>query len=899
MQFKTKTYYPLLFLYFLFIVSCRIEAQNETNNWLFGGNSGINFDQDVVSPINGSMNTPAGCSSISDENGDLLFYTNGHTIWNKNHLIMDNGDDLEGDLEGIQTSIIVPKPNDPTTYYVFYTREFNASTPRIYVRGIFYSEVKFSSQNPLGEVVIKNERIANTATARLAALYHYESNSYRLITLTNSDTPIYGTGGVRLDVAFRVFIISSNGINITPVVQSIDQEFVDFGAMKISPDGKYVAVADHTLKKVFFYEFDNLVVSFNHYFTLPTVPAFGLFISPYSIEFSKDSKNFYYSGGNYVVQFPFTQIGGMEPAESYIMDCPNAKSIQLARNGKIYIASDDTTNQNHFISVIHKPEKEGVACLYENNAINLGTGIAKKGLPIFVSSFLRNRIIASDTTCVNAAFNFSLDAYAPIESVQWDFADGNLSNDLEPEHVFLNSGSYKVKATITIQGSVRNLFKTIEVYPLPVLPMNTILTQCDTDNDGQSIFNLENIKDFLVRYTPEFQFYFYRSLDDATNDLNGIENYQNYINSSNLEEIFVKIISDKGCSGISSFFIENIQTAPQEIAPIYVCENSDNIDGNTQGKFDLVRKKQQIATELNLPANYSINFYASLIDAQTKLNGLDRYYLAASSTIWVRIEDDNFNCFGIITFQAIVNSEIVLNIDDEYIICESPTNALVLDGGVTNDTWQWKSGNGTVLSNDRFFEINQIGFYILEVTKEENGKTCTRSKDFRVLSTETPTIKTVEVDNGQLSVTMNGLGNFTYSVNGVDFYGNGTYHVFNNLEPDVYTLFIKDDKDCNTIIIENILILNYPAFFTPNQDGINDKWRIKGPLERLYTTAQVSIFDRYGKIIYSFDLLDSQSGWDGNYNNLPLPSSDYWYSLILISTEGIATQKRGHFTLKR
>lgn len=899
MQFKTKTYYSLLFLYFLFIVSGRIEAQNETNNWLFGGNSGINFDEDIVSSISGSMDTPAGCSSISDENGELLFYTNGNAIWNKNHQIMNNGDDLEGDLEGIQTSIIVPKPDDPNSYYVFYTREANASTPRIYVRGIFYSEVKFSSQNPLGEVVIKDERIANNATARIAAIYHYESNTYRVITLTNSNNPVYGAGGIRLDLAFRVFTVDSNGVNLTPVVQIINQAFVDFGAMKISPDGKYVAVADHTLQKVFFYEFDNQAITFNHFFTLPTVPAFGLFISPYSIEFSQDSKIFYYSGGNYVVQYPFTNIGGLNPVDSYIMSCPNAKSLQLARNGKIYITSENPNNQSHTLSIIHKPEKEVEACLYERNAFNLGTGIARKGLPIFVSSFLRNRIIASDDACVNTTFNFDLDAYAPIESVEWDFGDGNLSSDRQPQHVFLNSGSYKVKASIVIQGAVKTLFRTVEVYPLPILPTNTTLTQCDTDNDGKSIFNLENIKDFLVRYTPDFQFYFYRSLQEATDDLNKIENYQNYINSSNFDEIFVKIISDKGCIAISNFFVENLQTTPQEIDPIYVCESSDDIDGNNEGKFDLGRKKQQIISEFNVPANYTISFYSSFIDAQTKLNVLDRYYNSSSSTIWVRIEDDNFNCFGIITFEAIVNPEIVLDIDEEYYICENSLSPLVLDGDADNDTWQWSSWNGTILSTNRFFEINQIGHYVLEVTKVENGIQCTQTKDFRVLSTQTPTIKAIEVDDNQITVTMNGFGNFTYSLNGVEFYGNGTYHVFNNLEPDTYTLFIKDDKDCNTIIIENILILNYPPFFTPNQDGINDKWRIKGPLERLYTAAQVSIFDRYGKIIYSFDLLDSQSGWDGNYNNLPLPSSDYWYSLSLISTEGVVTQKRGHFTLKR
>jgi hypothetical protein len=73
------------------------------------------------------METPAGCSSISDKNGALLFYTNGQTVWNKNHEIMDNGSNLSGDPNNTQSSIIIPKPNDENTYYIFGTRETSST----------------------------------------------------------------------------------------------------------------------------------------------------------------------------------------------------------------------------------------------------------------------------------------------------------------------------------------------------------------------------------------------------------------------------------------------------------------------------------------------------------------------------------------------------------------------------------------------------------------------------------------------------------------------------------------------------------------------------------------------------------------------------------------------------
>ncbi|MGB1043009.1 MAG: hypothetical protein ACPGU6_06420, partial [Tenacibaculum sp.] len=81
-----------IFLFLSIITSQFIFSQNETNNWYFGNKAALNFDKTRVNILSDSkMNTPAGCSAISDNNGNLLFYTNGKTIWNKNHEIMENG----------------------------------------------------------------------------------------------------------------------------------------------------------------------------------------------------------------------------------------------------------------------------------------------------------------------------------------------------------------------------------------------------------------------------------------------------------------------------------------------------------------------------------------------------------------------------------------------------------------------------------------------------------------------------------------------------------------------------------------------------------------------------------------------------------------------------------------
>ena len=68
-------------LYILFLVPITALAQNEGNWWYFGVNAVINFNSRIaVAVTDGQLNTIKGCASISDNNGDLLFYTDGINV---------------------------------------------------------------------------------------------------------------------------------------------------------------------------------------------------------------------------------------------------------------------------------------------------------------------------------------------------------------------------------------------------------------------------------------------------------------------------------------------------------------------------------------------------------------------------------------------------------------------------------------------------------------------------------------------------------------------------------------------------------------------------------------------------------------------------------------------------
>ncbi|WP_374552350.1 T9SS type B sorting domain-containing protein [Flavobacterium sp.] len=878
-------------------------SQNETNHWYFGKNAGINFGNGEVEILeNGTMVTPAGCSSISDDQGNLMFYTNGQTVWNRNHQIMTNGNGLSGEIDGIQSAIIVPKPNDYSTYYIFYIRENTQSTPVYLLPGIYYSEVKFNTQNPLGYITSnKDIRIAEiSSTSRIAAIHHPVSDTIRVVCLTKPD-PVFGYIVPEGEFIFRIFNVSSSGVNTTPEIRAINENLGKLGAMKFAPDGSYLAFADNANQKIYFYSYDNESINFQHFFTLPTIPAFGVFLNPYGIEFSQDSKNFYYTGGDYIVQFPFTNLGGMEPVDSFLIPTLEPGSIQLARNGKIYVAQGNLSNPINHLGVINNPEKIGEECNYSSSNIQFNNASSTKGLPTFVASYLRSRIIPSKDDCVDVAFSFELDAYRPIISVLWDFGDGTTSTDFNPTHLFNTPGTNKVSARIVMDNNQAvTLYKKVVAYPLPDLEPNQTLSQCDIDGDNFSVFNLKNVKDLAGDVNSEYEYTFYHSLNDANNDINQIQDYQHYTNVTNPEEVFVKIVSPKGCVTITNFFIQNYQANTMPIRNMYVCENSDSIENNSQGQFNLGLKENDIRDELGIPSDFTITFYANQVDAQTEINPLDKYYTSPTTSIWVRIEDESHNCFGVVSFNAVVNSNINLNIESHYTICDpSMQPPLKIDGGNGMTSWTWKNENGTIVSTQRFFQPIEPGNYSITVTKFENGLTCSTSKTFSVSKSTNPEFDEVIADDGEVFVSVSGNSTYEFAIDDFNFFGSGNSYNFIGVGAGVHTIYVKDINNCEKTISTEVYLMNIPKYFTPNEDGINDNWKIKGLSKEFYSSAEIVIFDRYGNILYKMDMQQNQFGWSGIKNEKKMPATDYWYTLTLIDIDGKQTIKKGHFSLIR
>ncbi|MDC9723642.1 MAG: T9SS type B sorting domain-containing protein, partial [Urechidicola sp.] len=265
---------------------------------------------------------------------------------------------------------------------------------------------------------------------------------------------------------------------------------------------------------------------------------------------------------------------------------------------------------------------------------------------------------------------------------------------------------------------------------------------------------------------------------------------------------------------------------------------------------------------------------------------------------------------------ADISAEVVVTVDtapdagldaDAFFCMSEPTiDLFTLLGGTPDTGGIWSP---TMASGDGNFDpsTDAAGDYTYTVSGQ--GACADISAVISVSLSEAPTIESVEIsdfsDNnivtvnveGAVSGTSFGIGDYEYSLDGVSFQSN---NIFDEVAPGNYVLTVRDANGCLPPAYRSISIVGAGNYFTPNNDGNNDTWNIINLTdERLVNPSDgVSIFDRYGKMLATLNA-SSIVGWDGNYNGNPLPSGDYWYSVLVKDSSGNPVLKRGHFSLVR
>lgn len=174
---------------------------------------------------------------------------------------------------------------------------------------------------------------------------------------------------------------------------------------------------------------------------------------------------------------------------------------------------------------------------------------------------------------------------------------------------------------------------------------------------------------------------------------------------------------------------------------------------------------------------------------------------------------------------------------------------------------------------------------------------CSASASYQVIVSTNPVI--VRIDSVALrdrEIVLDpsyGTAPYTYSVDSREPDVNS---IKKDLSFSTHIAKVVDAAGCSTTMqfAMEPPAISIPEHFSPNGDGTNDTW-VCPSLADVYPNSLVSIYDRFGKLLIQFLGADAD-GWDGTYQGVPMPSTDYWYQ---IDIEEINMQYVGHFTLIR
>lgn len=288
------------------------------------------------------------------------------------------------------------------------------------------------------------------------------------------------------------------------------------------------------------------------------------------------------------------------------------------------------------------------------------------------------------------------------------------------------------------------------------------------------------------------------------------------------------------------------------------------------------------------PNNYQITYHLTQEDADSGENPLPLFYTndINPQTIYVRVEHVRLDfCYATTLFPIFVGRQPVISSNTEYFICEGDTTIISAAPGY--NSYSWSTGETTPQ-----IVVSAPGIYSVMIKNVYQDFSCDINQDILVTGSGIATINEVIIsdwteEQNSFFVDATGSGNYQYSIDGFQYQSSP---LFTNLPTGLFTVYVKDINGCG-VVPEQVLLLYYPNFFTPNGDGDNDTWRIK--FSGLEPGIRIDIYDRYGKLITGLDPYGL--GWDGTFNGRPLPSTDYWF----VVTRANGKTHKGHFAMKR
>ncbi len=473
------------------------DATEFNNQWYFGDMAGIDFNQPVSAIEDDNLiNSPQAASSVSDLNGDLHFYTDGETIWNWDHEVMLNGNNIGGDNTSMQGVMIVPVPADSMVYYVFTTDPVWGD----FTYDMKYSIVDMKQDTARGAVVAKDMTFMKNSTERMTALGLGNNISWLI-------THEYGNN------QFRSYPITDQGIG-APLTSSagsvlrFDEEKTGTGELQVAQAGSVLAMAfqDTNDNFVELFDINDTTGVITHLTTIDIQEPVPSLV--YGLEVSAGLSKLYVTtnGSNSkLLQYDLDSLYGDTPTA----DIENSKfelganggaqygALATGSNGIIYMAIDNSAS----VGTISSPELDDADANFNEEGFSLGSRTSRLGLPNFVQSVPLQAMtpgIDISNACLGQPTIFEGIGSSNIDNFFWTFGDGTFGLVEDTTIVYNLSGDYNVSLNITNRCGLDTMFwETVSVNPIPVRP---------TLQDNATLCNGSVTLEAWPRDTAEFSY---------------------------------------------------------------------------------------------------------------------------------------------------------------------------------------------------------------------------------------------------------------------------------------------------------------------------------------------------------------------------------------------------------
>ena len=463
------------------------------------------------------------------------------------------------------------------------------------------------------------------------------------------------------------------------------------------------------------------------------------------------------------------------------------------------------------------------------------------------------------------------------------------------------TGTYQVEASDDMNSDTDEVVVTF--HELPTITSPIVLQQCDDDTDGISNFNLREIEGLLTSDDPTPTFTYHLTQADADANTNLITNLSSFSNAT-ASQVFVRVENEFSCFRVAQVNLQVSTTAiPADFMVTFRECDTDLVDGDDTNGVATFNFSDATNTILNLfPAgqNLAVSYYENIEDALAEQNALDATNYRNENSFFtqqivVRVDSESNNaCLGLgFHITLVVDPLPEFSVTDPQYLClnqlPDPVTIMV-ENPEDNYTYEWRDANGLLLGAGLALDVTVAGDYFVTATTDNN---CVRTKKITVTDSNIATIQSIDVVddsvNNTITVNVTGEGNYEYALDDI----NGPYqdsNLFENVFAGIRTVYIRDKNGCG-IISEEVSVIGFPRFFTPNGDGFNDTWQVSGVSFQLAT--KIIIFDRFGKVVKEID--PGSNGWDGTSRGNKMPSSDYWFMVQLED----GRLRRGHFSLIR